>query len=202
MCETVPETSRGKSVHEQEKKTSNKTPSISIIRRRIRRRPHQRTRHHAPWRPIPPQLRHPGRHVFPKPTHALPCLPVLRDLEPEIIRVQDVVDGVPTQIRLGPLDGDGDIEGFLVDVRIAGTGVADEVALVPLSEAAEAGDERETDFAAECVEVEIEVVKCREQVRGVQGRSNRVLQIIGLACVSVGKVAHVALKTAVTDQGF
>jgi len=100
------------------------------------------------------------------------------------------------------LDGNGDVEGFLVGVWIAGSGVADEVALVALGETAEAGEEGVADFAAENVEVEIEVVKCRQQIRGVQAGSNRVLQIVALACISVGEVAHVTLKAAIADQGF
>ncbi len=156
VCKTIPKTQRGKFVHEHSREgeqsgKNQRNPSISIIRRRIPRRPNKRTRHHAPWRRIPPQFRHPGRHILPKPTHTFPRLPILRDLESEIIRIQDVVNRVSAQIRLGPLDGNGDVEGFLVGVWIAGSGVADEVALVALGETAEAGEEGVADFAAENV---------------------------------------------------
>lgn len=77
----------------------------------------------------------------------------------------------------------------------------DKIRLIRLREAAKAGDQRERHGPAETIEIEIQVVKGGEKVRGVQTWKDGVLEIPCLSLIRVCEVANVAVETRIAEVG-
>ena len=75
----------------------------------------------------------------------------------------------------------------------------DKVRLIRLREAAEARDQRERYGPAEAIEIEIQVVKAGEKVRGVQTWKDGVPKIPCLSLIRVRESANVAVEARITE---
>lgn len=71
----------------------------------------------------------------------------------------------------------------------------DKIRLVALREPAKARDQRERHGPAKAVEIEIQIVKGREDVRGVQAWKDRVLQVPRLTLIRICEITSVAVET-------
>ena len=80
----------------------------------------------------------------------------------------------------------------------------DEVGLVGLGEGAEEGYQRvrRSGGVIDAAKIELEIVKGRKEVKGMDAGCKAVLQIVGFAGVGVGEVADVAIEGRVADYGF
>ena len=76
--------------------------------------------------------------------------------------------------------------------------------MVGLGEGAEARYQRvrASGGVVDAAKIELEVVKGRKEVKGMDAGCKAVLQIVGFAGVSVGEVADVAIEGRVADYGF
>ena len=176
--------------------------SACVIGARIIRHRHQCRRHHAPRRRITPQIRNRRSNLHPEIAHAFPGLLIRFKHEAYVCRVQHTRQRIPRVSRLGPGDRWRDVDGFLIRVRVSGSGVGDKVGLICLGEGAEAGDQRGGGPVRQSSEVEVEIVERGQEVGGVQAGGHGVLEVVVLAIVSVGQVADVAVEGAVAEIGL
>lgn len=172
----------------------NSELSHGKIPTRIPTHANQRRLDHAPRWCVPSQIRRRSSNLPPKVTDCLSRLGIADHTKPCIAGVQQPRKFIPTRVWPRPVYCGGYIVYLRVSIRIAGTGVRDEVGLVGLGEGAEEGYQRVrvSGGVIEDAKVEVEIVKGREEVKRMDAWSDIVLQIVGFAGIRVGEVADVA----------